>query len=596
MKESKVTLYARIHNAGRTHAVEQVKNALVRAKDTAGNLMDDGQITPEEYASDQVKYTSEDLGDYTVRTVGHDAKTAVQKGRESVRRRAEKAKEGRGITPASKANEAAANHGPASLGSADRRTAPASAASNPSRSERVRFSGSPRPASRRTRIDRSDRVLEAKGPGPRRMRAEAVKMPGGLSGAQAKQAAGLSRKAAIQSAQKAKQVEHIAKKQTEKSAKAAKRTAEAAKKAARAAAEAAKSTFSLLTAGGSSAMMLLIPILVIGLLAGSVFAIFLPDDEERVSTRTVIQSIDQEYNERLEEIKGDYSYDRLELYGSKAPWREVLAVYAILVNTDPENPRDVATMDEDRAEVLQDVFWDMTEIESRTGTISEIEYVETVDEDGNPVTEAVETELTVLYITVSHKSAEAIAFEYCLSEERRAQLEELLSDEYATLWNNVLYGTGSGDLVAVALSQVGNTGETYWTYMGYTDRVEWCACFVSWCANECGYIADGTLPQTASCSAGVSWFQERNRWQEPTYTDATSHTVPYIPAPGDIIYFDWDREGEGQNGRPDHVGVVEKVENGYVFTIEGNSSDRVSANTWRVGHYEIFGYGTNLYE
>ena len=422
-------------------------------------------------------------------------------------------------------------------------------------------------------------------------------MPGGLSGTQAEQAAGLSRKAAIQSAQKARQVERIAKKQAEKSAKASKRAVEVAKKAARAAAEAAKTTVSMLTAGGSAAMMMLIPILVIGLLAGSIFAIFLPDDEERMSARTVVQNIDQEYSVRLEEIKSDYSYDRLELAGSKAPWRDVLAVYAVKVNTDPENPRDVAVMDEDRAEVLRDVFWDMTEIEAETGTVTEIEYVETVDEDGNPVIETAETEIIVLYITVIHKSVEGIALEYGFDEDRLAQLEELLSDEYTSLWNNVLYGTHSGcaDLVAVALSQVGNSGETYWTYMGYTGRVEWCACFVSWCANECGYIEDGTLPQTASCSAGVSWFQERNRWQEPTYTDAIGQTVPYIPAPGDIIYFDWDREGEGQNGRPDHVGIVEKVENGHIYTIEGNSGDRVSANTWLVGHYEIFGYGTNLF-
>ena len=94
-----------------------------------------------------------------------------------------------------------------------------------------------------------------------------------------------------------------------------------------------------------------------------------------MSTRTVIQSIDQEYNERLEEIKRDYSYDRLELTGNKAPWREILAVYVVLVNTDPENPRDVVTMDEDRAEVLRNVFWDMTEIEAETGTVTVTEYV-----------------------------------------------------------------------------------------------------------------------------------------------------------------------------------------------------------------------------
>ena len=111
---------------------------------------------------------------------------------------------------------------------------------------------------------------------------------------------------------------------------------------------------------------------------------------------------------------------------------------------------------------------------------------------------------------------------------------------------------------------------------------------------ECGYIEDGTLPKTAGCSTGVQWFKDRNRWQEPTYTDATGQTVPYIPSPGDIIYFDWDRQDEGQNGITDHVGIVEKVEDGYIYTVEGNSGDRVSNNRYSIGHYEIYGFGSSF--
>jgi CHAP domain. len=594
MKDNKNALVERARKAGRAHAAEQARKVYDRAKDAAENLMDDGQITPEEYASDQIKYTSEEAADYAVHAAGHDAKTAVRKGRESFRRHAEKAKNnaGRGTTPAQTPSAVTADNGAVVRGFVHGRPAADDVSSRTAPNGGRRFSRGDRLLSGRDRLERSGRVRVSNGPGARSF-APDVKTPGGVPGAKAGHAAELSRKAAIQSAQKAQRTEHVVKKQAEKSAKAAKSAAQAAKNAARAVADSVKSAFAALAAGGTTAMMILVIVLIVGLLAGSIFAIFLPDDEERMSTRSVIQSIDQEYNARLEEIKNDYSYDRLELSGNRAPWREVLAVYAVKVNTDPENPRDVAVMDEDRAEELRDVFWDMTEIDAETGTVTEIEYVETVDEDGNPITETVETELTVLYITVSHKPVEEIALEYGFDEERLAQLEELLSDEYASLWNNVLYGTHSGcaDLVAVALSQVGNSGETYWTYMGYTGRVEWCACFVSWCANECGYIADGTLPQTASCSAGVSWFQERNRWQEPTYTNAQGQSVPYIPAPGDIIYFDWDRQDEGQNGRPDHVGIVEKVENGYIYTIEGNSGDRVSANTWRVGYYEIFGFG-----
>ena len=193
---------------------------------------------------------------------------------------------------------------------------------------------------------------------------------GSSSGSRAKRSVNLSRRAAAQSAQQAKQTEVLARRQTQRTAKGVKEAAQAAKRGAQAAIAAAKSAMTALAAGGGATMFFLLPI--IGLLAGSIFAIFLPDEAERVSTRTVIQRIDREYNERLEEIKSDYSYDRLELSGSRPSWREVLAFYAVLVNTDPDNPRDVAVMDEDRADILRKVFWEMIEIEADTGTVTEI--------------------------------------------------------------------------------------------------------------------------------------------------------------------------------------------------------------------------------
>lgn len=81
-------------------------------------------------------------------------------------------------------------------------------------------------------------------------------------------------------------------------------------------------------------------------------------------------------------------------------------------------------------------------------------------------------------------------------------------------------------------------------------------------------------------SQGVPWFQERGLWQDNSYE----------PRPGDIIFFDWD-DG-GQDGSSDHVGIVEKVENGRIYTIEGNSGDSCRQNSYPVGYYEIYGYGT----
>ena len=117
--------------------------------------------------------------------------------------------------------------------------------------------------------------------------------------------------------------------------------------------------------------------------------------------------------------------------------------------------------------------------------------------------------------------------------------------------------------------------------------VEWCACFVSWCANECGYIETGVIPKFAGCVNGVQWFKDRGQW-----IDGSAE-----PVPGMIIFFDWDNKGSSgpQDGLSDHVGIVQKVENGKVYTVEGNSGDSVRTREYVIGHYEILGYAIPAY-
>ena len=143
----------------------------------------------------------------------------------------------------------------------------------------------------------------------------------------------------------------------------------------------------------------------------------------------------------------------------------------------------------------------------------------------------------------------------------------------------------STDIVLVAQSQIGNVGgKPYWSWYGFENRVEWCACFVSWCADQCGYIDTGIIPRFSSCTEGSKRFKERGLWRDKNY----------IPNPGDIIFFDWDNETTGQNGLPDHVGIVEKVENGIIHTIEGNSDDICRKNQYTIEYYEIIGYGLTI--
>lgn len=163
-------------------------------------------------------------------------------------------------------------------------------------------------------------------------------------------------------------------------------------------------------------------------------------------------------------------------------------------------------------------------------------------------------------------------------------LTELLGERFDDLWRTVLYGGSDpgGDLVAVALSQVGNVGgEPYWSWYGFSTRVEWCACFVSWCAEQCGYLDAGVIPKFSGCIQGSNWFKERGQWQDRTYE----------PQPGDIIFFDWATDG-GPDGLCDHVGIVERVEAGRVYTVEGNSGDMCCNNSYPLGYEEIYGYGT----
>lgn len=140
---------------------------------------------------------------------------------------------------------------------------------------------------------------------------------------------------------------------------------------------------------------------------------------------------------------------------------------------------------------------------------------------------------------------------------------------------------GNQAIVEVALTQLGNEGgQPYWSWYGFGGRVEWCACFTSWCADQCGYLESGIVPKFSLCSDGVNWFKGKGQWQDKNYE----------PQAGDLIFFDW-----GSDGSIDHVGIVEKCENGTVYTVEGNSGDACKQQCYPVGSSSIYGYGCPAY-
>lgn len=140
---------------------------------------------------------------------------------------------------------------------------------------------------------------------------------------------------------------------------------------------------------------------------------------------------------------------------------------------------------------------------------------------------------------------------------------------------------GKGQLVTIAKSQLGNEGgQKFWSWYGFDSREEWCACFVSWCADQAGLIQKEVVPKFSVCTDGVALFQAKRKWQGGGS----------VPTPGSLIFFDWN-----QDGASDHVGIVESCDGTTVHTIEGNSGDAVKQNSYTVNSQSILGYGLVTY-
>ena len=149
----------------------------------------------------------------------------------------------------------------------------------------------------------------------------------------------------------------------------------------------------------------------------------------------------------------------------------------------------------------------------------------------------------------------------------------------------------TSQILSVAKSQLGQKGgQPYWSWYGFDERVAWCACFVSWCANQCGLIENGQIPRYSVCDNGIAYFKEKNRWQD--------RETGYKPSQGDVIFFNWLEKDENgnliQDEKSDHTGIVEYYDTSTnkVYTIEGNSSDECKERSYNADDIQIMGYGT----
>ena len=215
------------------------------------------------------------------------------------------------------------------------------------------------------------------------------------------------------------------------------------------------------------------------------------------------------------------------------------------------------------------------------------------DSEGNSYTVEVPYNYYILNVTLTSKPISSLASELLTPDQL-----EMYQVYRQTLGNKpLIFGGGSADtsdseslagvefvngtrpgnqaVVDIAKSQVGNVGgQPYWSWYGFTSRVEWCACFVSWCYGQMGL----SEPRFAACqSQGIPWFQSHGQWGGRDYANI---------APGDAIFFDWDLDGSA-----DHVGIVVGTDGSRVYTVEGNSGDACKIKSYSLTYECIKGYG-----
>ena len=215
------------------------------------------------------------------------------------------------------------------------------------------------------------------------------------------------------------------------------------------------------------------------------------------------------------------------------------------------------------------------------------------DSEGNSYTVEVPYNYYILIVTLTSKPISSVASELLTPDQL-----EMYQVYRQTLGNKpLIFGGGSADtsdseslagvefvngtrpgnqaVVDIAKSQVGNVGgQPYWSWYGFTSRVEWCACYVSWCYGQMGL----SEPRFAACqSQGIPWFQSHGQWGGRDYANI---------APGDAIFFDWDLDGSA-----DHVGIVVGTDGSRVYTVEGNSGDACKIKSYSLTYECIKGYG-----
>ena len=299
------------------------------------------------------------------------------------------------------------------------------------------------------------------------------------------------------------------------------------------------------------------------------------------------------------DMEADLQYE-LDNYESLHPGYDEYRFDLDEIGHDPYVLTSILSALHDGVYTLGDVQGDLAMLFEKQYTLTQTIETETryrtetrTDSEGNSYTVEVPYNYYILNVTLTSKPISSVASELLTPDQL-----EMYQVYRQTLGNKpLIFGGGSADtsdseslagvefvngtrpgnqaVVDIAKSQVGNVGgQPYWSWYGFTSRVEWCACFVSWCYGQMGL----SEPRFSACqSQGIPWFQSHGQWGGRDYANI---------APGDAIFFDWDLDG-----RADHVGIVVGTDGSKVYTVEGNSGDACKIKSYSLTYECIKGYG-----
>ena len=280
-----------------------------------------------------------------------------------------------------------------------------------------------------------------------------------------------SKEVAKKTEKTAKETIKASKRATQIAKETAKRTAQGVKVAVKATVSAIKAIIAgtkalvaAIVAGGWVAVIVIIVICLVALMCSSIFGIFFSSQKtsaNSITMNTVVAECNQEFSDKLQSIQDSNPHDDYVLEGSMASWKDVLTVYTIK-QSNGVNQQDVMTIDDNKKNVIKQIFWDMNSLTSEVKD-------EMVTEQGTNADEMPkQVQKKVLHIKINTKTIEQMKNDYHFSPAQNKQLAELTDNKYASLWNGVIYGAAdSGEYVnwrqagqSWSNIKIGNTNST----------------------------------------------------------------------------------------------------------------------------------------